>query len=438
MSGDATSLADYWRRRVFLLACRLNFGWWLERFLIFFLVSSFVCMAVLLVVRRQAGEEAKVWYAYGAVLALAVPVAAWVARKRFEDQASARVRLEYALRLHNGLTAADAGIGRWPARSDYEAEVLRWKWSPVLAALGAGLFFLAAGAWVPVPPNVDDTFAEKISKPPALEQLETWMKTLEQHPLVEEKRQEELRQQVEQLSSGNAEEWYSHGGREASDRLREQTRNNLQSLEHDLQAASAALSAMQQENVQLSEAQAAQLGDKLAEALQGALNGDLPLDPKALGNFSEIDPSKLKSLTPEEAKKLAEKLKNAEAVCKELGTGDGKSAADAELDALLAGVVAQQPAGWGVDRGPGSIPLTLSANPSDVGSTKKEVVSNDDLAHASLGERVGISKGKHETDSMQFSGPTDGGGASEGAGGEAVWVNQLTPEEQAQVKSFFK
>lgn len=434
MSRDAESLSGYWRRQIFLLACRLNFGWWLDRFLSLFLVLSLLCMCALLMARRQGWPEARVWLAFGWALAPIAAAAFFWARRHFENRASARVRLEYALKLNNRLTAAEAGVGPWPKTDGEMPEILRWRWQPVLSLLAPALLMLLAGAYIYVPEDREKGTGW-VSKPPALEQLESWVQTLEQNKLVEEKVLEELKQQVEQLSARPAEEWYSQGNLEASDHLKSQLKNQVQSLQKDLQAAAGALEKMQQEQPSLSESQMAQLSAKLAEALQGAQTGQLPLSSKFMENLPEIDPSKFKSLTPEQAKAMMGRLKQAGEALKEAGGDDG----DPVMAMVMMEAGMPKPGGVGeVARGPGTVPLTLSADPSEVGSTKVEGMSNDDLSHAALGESVGISKGQHDGTPLRYEGAVAGGAAEQGSGGEAVWVNQLTPVEQAQVKSFFK
>lgn len=394
-----------------------------------------LCMCALLLARRQGWPEARIWLLFGWALVPVAFAAFFQARRHFENRASARVRLEYALGLNNRLTAADAGVGPWPRAAAKTPEVLRWRWRPVLSMLAPALLMLLAGAYVYVPKDREKS-AGWVSKPPALEQLESWVQTLEQNKLVEEKVLEELKQQVEQLSGRPAEEWYTQGNLEASDHLKSRLKNQLQSLQKDLQAASGALEKMRREQPSLTESQMAQLSAKLAGALRDAQTGQLPLNAKFMENLPEIDPSKLKSLTPEQAGAMMERLKRAEGSLQGMGAGDGEE--DPVMALMMMEGGSPNPEGGGVARGPGTVPLTLSATPSEVGSTKVEGMSNDDLSHASLGEAVGVSKGKHDGAPLNYEGPVAGGAAERGSGGEAVWVNQLTPAEQAQVKAFFK
>ena len=55
------------------------------------------------------------------------------------------------------------------------------------------------------------------------------------------------------------------------------------------------------------------------------------------------------------------------------------------------------------------------------------------------GDLVGVGKGEHTVDPSAYTGPTSAGAAlSEGTGGEAVWRDDLTPQERTLLKNFFK
>jgi hypothetical protein len=92
-----------------------------------------------------------------------------------------------------------------------------------------------------------------------------------------------------------------------------------------------------------------------------------------------------------------------------------------------------------VTRGPGEAPLSFSENASNTGPGKTETVSNDDFGRAALGDLLGTQKGEHDLDPSEAQ-PIISAGApgAAGAGGDAVWVNRLTPAERAALSAFFK
>jgi hypothetical protein len=81
----------------------------------------------------------------------------------------------------------------------------------------------------------------------------------------------------------------------------------------------------------------------------------------------------------------------------------------------------------------------LSAQPSDVGEGTAQALTAGDLKRFSLGDKLGTTTGAHDVDPSAAVGPSAGGAvAAPASGGEAVWVNRLTPTERAALKRFFK
>jgi hypothetical protein len=68
-----------------------------------------------------------------------------------------------------------------------------------------------------------------------------------------------------------------------------------------------------------------------------------------------------------------------------------------------------------------------------------QAVRNDDFSRAALGDHIGTRQGEHEIDPAAMQGLTNAGGVAGAAqGGEAVWVDRLTPAEREALKEFFK
>jgi hypothetical protein len=151
-----------------------------------------------------------------------------------------------------------------------------------------------------------------------------------------------------------------------------------------------------------------------------------------LAQLKTLDPSKIRQLSAEEWKKLSEKMKAGVSTC-----SSGFCKGDKAGDALLALILSQQ--GGGVSRGPGTAPLALKPNETQLGTTNTEAVKNDDLSNAAIGDLMGLGTGKHKVDERIESGPQSGGVmSSNGSGGEAVWQQGATPAEQEALKRFFK
>ncbi len=95
--------------------------------------------------------------------------------------------------------------------------------------------------------------------------------------------------------------------------------------------------------------------------------------------------------------------------------------------------------GQGGKGGGPSVPLTLDRNPASINAAKKESLSSEDRQHDALGDLQGLGTGKHQVDQNAYQGPTEGGTTEhQGAGGDSVWTDNLTPEERATLKEYFQ
>jgi len=93
----------------------------------------------------------------------------------------------------------------------------------------------------------------------------------------------------------------------------------------------------------------------------------------------------------------------------------------------------------GVDRGPGTAPLVLKEDKTQLGTTKTESLQNDDLSRAAVGDLIGLGAGEHKADEATWTGAQLGGAnSSVGSGGEAVWDQAATPAEQEALRRFFR
>jgi hypothetical protein len=422
----------FWRRRARVASIRYNFAAWLAVFLPIVFVQGAVASCAILFVRKADAPLQPVWIGCAGALAAAAIVAIALSRRKFFSVADALVRLDAVLHLHNRLTAAAAKIGEWPAPADTAHDGFRWNWLAIFTPLAGSALLVAAAASVPLGSK---TFAppHPAEQPVAWTQIESWLDKLEAKRLVEEQALEKLREQIEELKKQSAENWFTHSSLEAGDNLRQQMEQSLRELKRDLEKASAALAAAEQLGVQASPEDLKAVSDALQEALKGMELGNLPLDKDTLAKLKDLNPANLKQITPEQLKHLLEQMKDGAKICKLCLNPQ------ADGEGIESGLAMGQDGNGGVNRGPGSPPLTLKENPSDLGTTRTEKIAADELSHAAPGEALGVSKGKHEIDPKKYTGPTQAGAvASPGRGGEAVWRNTLTPQEREVLQRFFK
>jgi len=422
---------SFWKRKARLVAWRWNFAMWLNLFLRFGIVASFAMMCALLITRRAEVKSMLPWEIYGGAMLLGAVICLVMCRKNFLDLRSAFVRLDATLKLHNRLTAAADGVGDWPPEALAARDGLRWRWprvlTPLLASAGALLF----AAMVPIPHDKGNDGRHK-EEPLAWSRIESELETLKKEDVVKEEAIKNLEEQVEELRKQSPDNWYSHSSLEASDNLREKTEDAIRALQRDMEKASNTLDSAQQNSGMLNADQLQKLGDQFQQSLQGLQLGTLPLNKELLDQLKNIDPSKLQNLTPGQLAQLQKCLKQGISGCK-LCLGQG----DKEYNALVA--LINQTGNGGKGGGGGPAPLGLKEDQTKLHTKKTTQLSNEDLSHAAVGDLMGVSKGEHKIDTTKYAGPSTAGTIqSNGAGGEAVWKNQLTPQEREILERFYK
>jgi hypothetical protein len=430
-TASAEDAAVYWARKTRRQQWLVNAAWWIETFLPLAFLGALALTALILAGRR-AGWPLKILASAGLVVAAGTLAGSfWRARRHFVSGAQARVQLEYALALHTRLTSAADGIGDWPSAAAWKPGLWRWNTRRLVIIPAACLGLLATAFFVSIPAP-RKTFPPPMVRPPSLTRVEDWLEKLSRSPAIEPESIEEVRAEAEQLSQQAQQDWYSHASLETAAHLENQMEAGLRSLEQNTTKIADALDAAATPN--LSDAQAKAVGGELSGALS-ALEGNVPsLNRDLAARLSAIDPSKIRTLTPDQLKQLKKRLSECKGACEEcLGEdAEGENPSDESLAAGNPGI-------GGTNRGPGPAELSFSLSGADLGSKKTEALQNDDLSHAALGDRVGLSAGRHEVDKNAAYRAPDGGSAADGAGPEAVWVQRnLTPQEQRQVQQFFK
>ena len=386
-----------------------------------------------------------------AVLGIVAVVSVMIARRRFVSTTDAMVRLESELRLHNALNAAAAGCGTWPEVPSRVGDGWRWNWSRIAGPFAGGVAFIALALWIPISPEAANGL--KVVEPQSWGQIESWLDKLEQEKIVTPDEKEEQKARIQHLRDQPQEKWFSHESLNASDTLKEQLQRDIQNLGKEFDQAARSLNAMEKYANQLSTAAKDQLLKDFDEAVSGLKSSPLEIEPELLKKLGQIDPKDIKSLSSDDMKALRDALKKNAGDCKGMGDkgflGDGQGEDDelAEMEGLLKkqgggprkeGDSGDGPGNGGIDRGPGTAPLTLSDEENRLDTDKNQGIANTDMTRAQLGATLGIKDGKHEVDKTPVSPSNAGQVKSTGEGGSQVWRESLTPEEKAVLKKAFK
>lgn len=446
--NEQITRAAAWRKLACRTARKVNLAWCVQIAGPVLVIAGAAGFAGILWSRSRVGVIAPAsvipWVI--AVLVGVLGVSFLLARGRFLSVADAMVRLESELRLHNALSAASAGCGTWPELPARIGDGWRWNWSRVIGPLVCGVAFIALALWLPLSPDARAVLAAV--EPQSWAKMESWLDKLEQEKIITPDEKEEQAARIEHLRDQSQDKWFSHESMNASDTLKEQLQRDIQSLGQKFDQAARVLNALEKYADQLSTPAKDKLLKDFDEAVTGLKTGQLDIDPALMKQLGQLDLKNLKSLNPGQSKALRDALKKNAGECKGmcekrgfLGDGEGEDDEMAEMQGLLKKQGQGEGEGSGIgglDRGPGTAPLTLSDEENRFDTNKNEAASNPDLSRAQLGAMLGIKNGKHEVDKTAVSPTTAGAVKNSGEGGSQVWRESLTPEEKAVLKKAFK
>ena len=426
--ADASAAERHWQARAARLAVRVNAGWWWQC-LAPALLGINLGGAALLLLFRQLRLPLEIWWAaFGSAWVLAAAWAWWRARGNFYATPEGLLRLETHLGLHNRLSAAAAGGVPWPAPVTDAVRPLRWRWQRMLSPLGLSAGFLLLGLVIPVgAPRA--ALPTPVVLPTAIKQVESWTEALKKDQLVESSTLEAWQEKLEQLRQRPAQEWYGQEGLEAAESLRDQMSQEIDALGKNLNQASALVNAAQQLPADTS---ATQLDAALDGTLANLQNGALPLRQnlaQALGSVHQLSASQLQQ--------LQQQLKNGLGTCQNcLGpNAGGKLPTLAQAMAGMSQNTTGNPGGRG---GGGPAPLTYGNQNPNFSLNRNEGVSNPNLDKPVVGETLAITPGGPPQQAKNDAPATAGGDGSAGNGGDAVWRQDLTPEERALLQRYFQ
>jgi hypothetical protein len=433
---------QYWQAQAARVRRRVNLAWWLESLSAPMVVFSLAGAAALLWVRREFPQVVPEMLSSATMGGLALlAMVCWLrAFRRFENSAASLVRIESAMRLRNGLSAAEAGVATWPAPIRPVNDGLSWRWPRFVVPLLGSLAMLAAGLWFPV-----STSQAAAVTPP--EQPQSWtrlaaeLEQLASEQWVDPSYLEEVRKRLEELQSQEVEDWFSHASLEATDALLQAHRAETGRLEQEIEKAARVLEHFGKNPPgALQQAARERLMEEFAQALQGFDAGAMKLNPELLEQLRQLDLKNLGGLTPEQLEALREGLREAADQLGECRGGPGEGEAWAEGEGQCEGGEEGQgdgPGRGGVQRGPGHVPGLLGEAGETVETGEAAALEALDLSQTAPGDLLEMQDGEHDVD--RSASRLSAGGATDatGRGGDRVWREQLDPAEQRVLKRFF-
>lgn len=420
---------SHWHRRARLTALRRNFALALAAFLPAAVITSVLAAIALLILRQRGEVPPAYWPLVALAFLLAAAVAAFHTRRKFFTLTDAFTQLDVALHLHNRLTSAADGIGKFPPPRP-APDGFTWRWQPIATALAASAITLLLAAWIPVSKS-SDTF-RPTQPPTSWTDTQTWAERLAESEIVEPEAVEELEEKLDALRDQPAEDWFSHSSLEAGDTLRDQTAESIRALERDLTTATNSLTTAADDDSPLTDSDLQQLDQRFDQSLTNLQLGNLPLNPELLDNLKNLDLSQVRQLSPEQFQRLQQRLESGIGACQaSLGPGEGGGEKLVDGNLLTPGT-------GDVTRGPGTGPVGRTAHPTDLGGGVPQPISNPDLTRALPAETLALATGEHDEPSIATSPIAGGAITSTGEGGDAIWRTNLTPAERATLQRFFK
>ncbi len=441
----------FWNDRAKTLSRRINFAWFLQTVAAPLLIVAVAGAVATLFVRREFPQVSvlEISIVLGVVLLIVGIVALVVAARRFENPGQSLVRIEANSGLNTALSSARAGVSPWPEKPANLSSSLNWHLSKTLAPPIGALILLALGLLIPISAKVRDPVGPS-SQPQAWSELNSQLEQLAEDAMVDEEYLEEMEKRLEQLRSQEKEDWFSHASLEATDSLKETQDSNMENLDRDLSEAANALDALTENTEGMTTEQKQKLTDEFEEALKGLQNGAMKPNPGLLDELSKLDPANLGKLTPEQLSQIKENMEKLKQSLGEAGQGKAEGADDWS-DQLLGegegGEAGDSGEGLGdgedgrgnggVQRGPGHDPNVLGdeKDPLDIGDLT--ALEAEDLSRAIPGDLLQLQDGKHTVDETA-SKSSGGGDAAKGRGGDRVWKDSLSPDEQRALKKYFE
>jgi len=437
MSGASPDLAArFWQRVARRLAWRVNAAAWWERWITPAVIVSALSAGSLLALRRQGLESRPLWLAVAAALLLCALWAVRRARRHFFSSSAALVELDVALGLKTRLTSASSGVGTWPEIPAGRVSVMRWKPSRLLVPPAFAAAMLAVAGFIPVS-KARDAQRPPTEHPAAWQEMDQWLKGLEQQVLAKPEAVESWEERLNRLRKQPESTWYGHGSLEAGDTLHQQLEVGLRSMSSDLDDAAEAVEMMESVGGKSHDTSSEGGDGQLDRAMQRLEAGTVPLHPQLLSKLKAAAAKSGRPLSMAELQKLQRRLREGAGFCR-LQIRECKAGHKDCTGGRCLARGGKRAGRGGVSRGRGDAPMSLAEEASRTDSKVLEGIANEDLQHSTLGDTIGMSRTGHQVDRRGTISMSGGQVSSAPTGGETVWRDALTPEEQRVLQRYFK
>lgn len=427
-----------WQQIALRTTRKVNTAWWLQVVSTPLVLCALIITCGILLMRRtwETLPYPTIALCAGALI-LITSISCWlIARRHFESQQQAYVRIDAAMRLRNALTAANQKVTAWPEVPVIVHDGTEWHWPRLLSPLLATTLIISSGFLIPI--EAKSSIAPPAQQPAAWNELDASLSQLDQQDIVQEEYLDAMRKKLEELRDQSPDEWFSHSSLEATDNLKENHHSEQNQLRRNLQRAEHALGKLQSQSAAADQAQKQRLLKEFDQAVQKMQQNQMQPNRQLLEQLKNIDPEQLKQLSPEQLEQIRQNMRRHAQGLSPSGQYPSDEANDDWLNEKENDQEGDAPGRGGIDRGPGTAPQVLGNPHEDTGTGKHQGLESRDLSRALPSDLLQTSDAQHQVNRTRQN-PSEGGSShSKGQGGDRVWKNSLLPNEKKAIKKFFE
>lgn len=435
---------------------RLNLGWFLQFFEPAFLLCLLILLCIVFVLKSYSPafyHETEYLYMSGVFLSFLFScIFAWrKARKRFFNLRDVVLQYDSKYQFNCILLQAYDKQQEWPHLPDNFHESFSFEWRHNASFFIMTIIIISSAQWIPIAAKELDI---PVEQPASWRESDRLISQLEEDDALEQQQIQKFRQKLKELQGKEAEEWFKHSTLEASESLLNSLRQTSQEHQQnmsDLAAMLQKMDALQQylnkikkEEISVSkdfesqlERTIKQLEQEWDDEMKDLMRQYLKMQKELMQDLKSVKPSDYvrNNRTPIDKEKLKKWLERMKQQIKE---NCPTCSAESKENCSSCGA-GQLPGMGGINRGPGYGGDPLGDENAEEVKGKIETVYNQDMKNMRMGELLGTSNGEHDPDKAIFKGNLKGGDTEfKGDGGDAVWKENLLPEEQELLRSLSK
>ncbi len=432
------SSINHWKKTICRTQAQLSFAIFIEALGLPSLVLGILLGLLLYVFRRTDSDF--LWFYVCCGLGV-VGLISWgiiKIRKNRLSQKDIAAFIDNQLHLNASLSAYEQwGYDSLPQAGKNIS--FRWNVYREFFFFAGAIIMVVAGGMLPLP-QISSLPPLAMEVSPALTQLEKNLQQLDESEAIDKQSLEPFKEQLDLQKKQGFNEMYSHSGLEAADALLGRTASAVAGLSNKLSEVEHSLSAINSANANSAEQAANSLAEALKNLNQQELKPNEHLTDQLEKLANNLDTGNIK---PEDMQKLMEQIKQNADKLKEMCNNMGACGFITEPDfdnpiQQNGNQGSQQDSNGGVGDDGTDAPLSFTLEQRKKLEALTQRVENKDLNHAAMGKNLGVENAAPTPESKRQLKQQGGTTSNPAKGGNAIWVDDLTPDEQSALKNIFK